>query len=144
MEYKGRSTRLRWAMLSVVIAGISVFSISLVGRTEAGPTQQQDVIRLEHRMTQLDQRLFTIENSLRNLEQQSRMSGVGSRGIRPEDLIQLQTELQTLQRRLSDHECALAKLDERTLSPAMRASRRKSDPTDRCRANADTPLRLIN
>ena len=52
--------------------------------------------------------------------------------------------LQALQDRLAQHECALAKLDERTLSAAMRAARRKSGPdaNDPCRLNSDTPVQL--
>jgi hypothetical protein len=55
----------------------------------------------------------------------------------------LRSQIQALQVRLAEDECALAKLDERTLSAAMRNSRRpggvRSDP---CRMNVDAPLRL--
>jgi chromosome segregation ATPase len=103
---------------------------------------QQEVIRLESRMNQLEQRLYTIESSIRNLEQQSRL-GASTRGLSPEDLTLLRSQMQALQLRLEDHECALARLDERTLSAAMRDARRKSGAgNDPCRLNADMPLRL--
>jgi hypothetical protein len=137
MKYKGV------LLVCVVVLGlIIVFRISSAARTEAGPAPQQDVIRLEQRMNRLEQRLFSIENNLRSVEQQSRMTGAG-RGIIPEDVARLRLEVQALTNRLAEHECALGKLDERTLSPAMRATRRKSaGGNDPCRQNADAPIQL--
>ena len=138
MQYEGRY---RWrAVLLVSVIGlvvITVFRISSAALTANGPAPQQDIIRLENRITQLEQRLFSIETGLRTLEQQSRITGASSRGVSAEDIALLRAEIQTLQRRLVDDECGLAKLDERTLSPAAR--RKSGDP---CRANVDTPLRL--
>lgn len=122
--------------LALVIA----FGIFSTARTDAGPAPQQDVIRLEQRINQLEQRFYSIESTLRNVEQQSRLSGGASRGV--EDLSLLRSQLQTLQVRLLEYDCALAKLDERTLTPAMREARRKSGASDPCRSNVDTPLRL--
>jgi capsule polysaccharide export protein KpsE/RkpR len=127
----------------VGLALVIVFSISSAARTEAGAAPQQDVIRLEQRINQLEQRLYSIESSVRNVEQQSRLGGGTARGLSADELARLYTQLQTLQLRLADHECALAKLDERTLTPAMREARRKSGAgSDRCRVNPETPLRL--
>ena len=147
MQYESRCTYCRWRavlLVFVVVLGVvTVFKISSSANTANGPTPQQDVIRLENRMTQLEQRLFSIETGLRTLEQQSRITGATSRGISPEDLALLRSEIQTLQRRLADDECGLAKLDERTLSPAAREARRKSGAVnDPCRVNVDAPLRL--
>jgi hypothetical protein len=137
MKYKGV------LLVCVVIVGlITVLGITPAARTGAGPAPQQDVIRLEQRMNQLEQRLFSIENNLRSIEQQSRMAGAG-RGVIPEDVARLRLEVQALTNRLAEHECALAKLDERTLNPAMRAARRKSaGGNDPCRQNADAPIQL--
>ena len=132
------------AILLVLIAGlgvVTVFRMSSAAGDNTAPGPQQDVIRLEQRMNQLEQRVFSMETSLRNVEQQSRLAGVTRRGVTEEDLVQLRAEVLTLQQRLADHECALAKLDERTLTPAMRAARRKSGD-DPCRQNFDTPLQL--
>jgi uncharacterized protein involved in exopolysaccharide biosynthesis len=108
-----------------------------------GLTPNQDAIRLEQRINQLEQRLYGMETTLRNVEQQSRLGGTTSRNLSEQELALLTTQLQSLQLRLADYDCALAKLDERTLSPAMRDARRKSAAgNDPCRANADTPLRL--
>jgi acetolactate synthase small subunit len=133
-------------VLLVFVAGLGVatlFRISSAARTDVAPTQQQDVIRLENRIGQLEQRFFSIETSLRTLEQQIRITGATSRGMGQEELALLRSEIQVLQQRLADDECGLAKLDERTLSPATRDARRKSGAaSDPCRANVDTPLRL--
>ena len=131
-------------MKYVLLVSVLAFGLVLVARTEAGPTPQQDVIRLDARVSQLEQRLYTIENSLRNLEQQSRIASVSGRGgVTQDDIILVRTELQNLQVRLMEDECGLAKLDERTLSPAAREARRKGAVgKDPCRANFELPVRL--
>lgn len=121
---------------------LCVVAVGLVTVSEAGPAPQQDVIRLEQRMNQLEQRLFSIENNLRNVEQQTRLGSAAGRGVNPEDVARLRLEVQALTNRLAEHECALEKLDERTLSAAMRTARRKSAANDPCRQNADVPVQL--
>ena len=130
--------------LLVGIVGLGLLTVSSAARTEVGPEPQQDVIRLETRMNQLEQRLYSMDSNLRNLEQQVRLAGSTSRSTGSEDVTRLRLEVQALQDRLAQHECALAKLDERTLSAAMRAARRKSGPAanDPCRLNSDTPVQL--
>jgi len=117
---------------------VTVFRIS--SATANGPTPQQDIIRIENRITQLEQRLFSIETGLRTLEQQSRITGASSRGVSQDDLALLRSEIQVLQQRLADDECGLAKLDERTLSLAAR--KKSGAGNDPCRVNLDVPLRL--
>ncbi|HJP92125.1 MAG TPA: hypothetical protein VJ875_09235 [Pyrinomonadaceae bacterium] len=142
MQYKSRMHVVLLILASVLVVVI-VFKISSAEGNSPGPVPQQDIIRLESRLAQLEQRFYTVETSVRTLEQQSRLSGVTSR-ISPEDLLRLQAELQTLQRRIIDDECSLAKLDERTLTAAMRDARRKAGigNSDPCRNNFESPLRL--
>ena len=118
--------------LLVCVLGLALLTISA--------TPPQDAIRLEQRINQLEQRFYSIESSIRNLEQQSRLAGSSQRGVSVEDVERLRAEVQTLQLRLQEDECALARLDERTLSPTMR--RRPGVRTDPCRTNFDAPLRL--
>ena len=134
MLYKG---------LLVCVVGLGLLTVSSAARNESGP-EQQDVIRLETRLNQLEQRLYSIDSNVRSLEQQLRLAGQTSRGGGGEDVVRLRLELQALQQRVAEHECALAKLDERTLSAAMRTARRKSGPgvNDPCRLNVDTPVQL--
>ena len=116
--------------LLVCVLGLGLLSVSA--------TPQSD-IRLEQRINQLEQRFYGIESSLRNLEQQSRLAGSSQRGLSVEDVDRLRAEVQTLQLRLQEDECALARLDERTLSPTRRKSTGRTDP---CRVNPDAPLQL--
>lgn len=129
MREKG-SKYIPWVVLLACVAGM-------------GLTPHQDAIRLEQRINQLEQRLYGMETTLRSVEQQARLGGTTSRNLSQQEVALLTTQLQSLQLRLADYDCALAKLDERTLSPAMRDARRKSGAGgDPCRSNADAPLRL--
>jgi len=144
MQYSGLNERRR-AVLLVVIVGLALltgYKIS-AARSEYEPAAPQDAIRLETRINQLEQRLYTIETSVRTLEQQSRVGSVSSSGVSPEEVAALRQALQTLDLRLGDDECAIAKLDERTLTPAARTARIRSGArTEPCRLSADTPVRL--
>lgn len=146
MQYKNRSLRWRTLLLAGV-AGLSlvtIFTISLAARNVAvvDPVPQ-DLIRLETRVNQLEQRLYSIDTSLRRIEQQSRIGAATSQTVTQQEVELLRAQLHALQLRVAEHECALAKLDERTLTPAMREARRKSGVrNDPCRANVDTPLRF--
>ena len=146
MLHKNR--RLQWrALLVTGVAGlalVAVFKIAFAAGTNNTPAPQQEVFRLETRINQLEQRLIQIDTTIRGLQQQSRLgAGATSRDVSAQDLDLLRTQIQTLQIRLAEDECALAKLDERTLSPAMRNSRRQSGVrSDPCRVNVDAPLRL--
>ena len=122
---------------------VMLFKIALAAGAPPVTAPQQDVIRLETRLNQMEQRLYSIDTSLRNLEQQSRLGNSTSRGSSAPEVEILRSQIQTLQLRLAEDECALAKLDERTLSQTVRNSKRPSGGrTDPCRMNFDTPLRL--
>jgi len=140
MQYQ--SWRWRPVLLALVlgISSVAVFRIGYAARSGDGAIPQHDVIRLESRFSQLETRLNFIENRLRSVEQQSRLGD--SRGVSDADLALLRSEIQTMQNRVVEHECALAKLDERTLAAAARTRRRSETATDPCRANPDTPIRL--
>jgi hypothetical protein len=148
---KGRSfSDPRWRVLfltgvATFVAALVLLTVFRMSRVDSDPTPAQDVIRLETRLNQLEQRLYTMESSIRNIEQQSRIASATSRSsaVSADDLSQLITQLQALQVRVMEDECALAKLDERTLSAAMRDARRKSGaPADPCRNSFEAPLRL--
>ena len=143
MQYK-RHVRVVLLVSAGVLVLVTVLKISSATATAPDPIPQQDIIRLESRLAQLEQRFYTIETSVRTLEQQSRLSGVTSRGVSSEDLLRLQADIQMLQRRIIDDECGLAKLDERTLTAARRDARIKSGVgnDDPCRLNFESPLRL--
>jgi hypothetical protein len=136
---------LRWQVLVLVwVVGLAVLMVFRNSAAAPAVEPQQEVIRLETRLNQLEQRLYGIETSIRTLEQQSRLAPASrGGGVSVQDLALLQSQIQTLQVRLVDDECGLARLDERTLSPAMRNARRQSaGRTDPCRTNVESPLRL--
>ena len=134
------NNRNRWWLLGLVALG----TIVLVRITSAAGSYstlpQQDVIRLENRLTQVEQRLYAMETTVRTLDQQSRLSSVSSRTVNPEEVALMRSEIQVLQRRLIEDECGLARLDERTLTPERR--RRGGATGDPCRQNYEAPLRL--
>jgi hypothetical protein len=131
-------------LVSALAAALAYAWAPASERGEAA-SPSQDTIRIESRLTQLEQRIYSIETSLRGLEQQSRLAGVNAgRTTRDPEVGLLRTELDTLRRRLAEVECGLARVDERTLTTAARAARRKADAGvgDPCRLNPDAPLRL--
>ena len=132
------------ASVAAVVAGLVLLTVFRMSRVESEPNAAQDVIRLETRINQLEQRLYTMETSIRSIEQQSRLAGATSRGnVNPDDFARLVAQLEALQVRVMEDECSLAKLDERTLSAAQRDARRKSGAvTDPCRNSFEAPLRL--
>ena len=142
---QGINRRLHWrALLVFGVFGLALVALYKIALASAPPLPQQEVIRLETRINQLEQRLYSLDSSIRNLEQQSRLGGgAASRGVSAQDVELLRAQIQALQVRLMEDECNLARLDERTLSPAMRNSRRQSAVrSDPCRVNVDAPLRL--
>ena len=142
----------RWRVLFLasvasLVAALVVLTVlkTSAPRSDNDPIAAQDVIRLETRINQLEQRLYTMDASIRSIEQQSRIAAAASRGggVSADEFSRLVAHLQALQVRVMEDECALAKLDERTLSAVQRDARRKSGaPIDPCRNSYEAPLRL--
>ncbi|HWN10408.1 MAG TPA: hypothetical protein VNO50_14280 [Pyrinomonadaceae bacterium] len=108
-------------------------------------TETQDVRSLDRRISLLEQRLYSIESSINRLQQSavSPLSPVPHSSTRDQEIILMRGDMQSLQLRLSEIECGLLKLDERTtvsVSDNRRNAGRK--PGDPCRLNPATPLRL--
>jgi len=145
MQYKSSHASVLNVVIGclVVLAIVALTKFPSAARANLDPIPQQQVIRLETRINQLEQRLYSIETSMRTLEQQSRLASATSRDTGQQDVVLLRAEIQRLQQRLAENECALAKLDERTLSAAVREARRKSGVRpDGCRTNVDAPIRF--
>ncbi|MGE3466112.1 MAG: hypothetical protein AB7J13_04200, partial [Pyrinomonadaceae bacterium] len=58
------------------------------------------------------------------------------------DVRSLQLEVNALRTRLGEAECALLRLDERTLNPAARTARRNSGAASACREGFAAPVQL--
>lgn len=106
----------------------------------------QDVRSLDRRINSLEQRLYSIEVNISRLEQSaiSQRAQVLQPAGRDPEITVLRQDMQSLQLRLSEMECGLVKLDERTTASAVRESRgsAQAKTTDPCRLNPATPLRL--
>lgn len=134
-------------LVSLLVAAVTAYTGKSALRTvEAMPIPPQDVTRIESRLSQIEQRFYSIETSIRGLEQQSRLSSstTGNVSARDPEVGLLRAEVEALRLRLAEVECGLARVDERTLTPAAKEARRKSAGRagDACRLNADAPLRL--
>jgi hypothetical protein len=134
-----------WPAVLLLCAAFT--AAAYAGRRAAGASAApaQDVIRIESRLSQLEQRFYSVEASIRGLEQQSRLSGLAAgRAARDPEIGLLRSEVEALGRRLAEAECGLARVDERTLSAAAKRAREKSagGAGDPCRLNVDAPVRL--
>jgi hypothetical protein len=117
------------------------------GPTIEVPTEgTQDAVYLDRRISMLETRLSSIESSLRSVQQQAMASerSTATQPARDPEAMLLRSEVEILNSRLRELECALVRLDERTLSPAAREARKRTaaQPSDPCRVNPDMPIQL--
>jgi len=130
--------RFQWLAIVVLAAVIVINSAG-----GASGNAVQDPASLDRRISMLEQRFYTLESSMNRLQQfvSSQRSTSATADPSDRELTVLSQEIQRLQLRLTEIECGLVKLDERT-TPAT--ARRSGEPksTDPCRANPGTPLRL--
>ena len=142
------SKKWRVALVIVLCAVIVVTASAYAARSSfawESMTAVQDVRSLDRRISSLEQQLYSIQTSINRLEQSSLSQRTPSSqpGARDPELNLLRAEIQTLQLRVSEIECGLVKLDERTTTPAVREARREAAKSaDPCRLNPATPLRL--
>ncbi len=126
-------------LVLVLVLCIVVGTVVNVTRGKS-PAEPQDPSSLDRRISMLEQRFYQVESSINRLQtyiaSQRPPSSPPSTSDR--DVILLRDEVQRLTVRLSEVECGLVKLDERTAT--RRPNTQKSD--DPCRVNVDTPLRL--
>ena len=130
MSFRNRFQLIAIAILSVIIVIVGVVR---------GSAESQDPASLDRRISMLEQRFYTLESSINRLQTYiaSQRPQPSQPSTSDRDVILIRDEVQRLSLRLTEVECGLVKLDERT---ATRRSTQKSD--DPCRANVDTPLHL--
>jgi hypothetical protein len=144
------SKKSRLAM-GIVLAGV----IGIIANIDQGigfsaaeeMTGTQDVRSLDRRISLLEQRFYSIELSISRLQQSalSQRSPVPSPSARDQEINLIREEIHKLSLRLSEIECGLIKLDERTAGSV--GDTRRSAGTklvDPCRLNPATRLRLSN
>ena|SRR5258708_32098940 len=113
---------------------------------EVPAESSQDSVYLDRRISMLETRLSSIESSMRSLQQQEMVSrrSTETQPARDPEVTLLRSEVEILNSRLRELECALARLDERTLSPAAREARKRTAPqsSDPCRVSPEMPIQL--
>ncbi len=130
-----RQSNLVLVLVLCVVVG-TVANVSW-GKSSA---ETQDPSSLDRRISLLEQRFYQVESSINRLQTYvaSQRPQVSPPSTSDRDVILLRDEIQRLNLRLSEVECGLLKLDERTAT--RRNNTQKSN--DPCRVNVDTPLRL--
>jgi hypothetical protein len=141
-------------MMTLLICATAFGSLATVGlerRTtgiagEAEAAGAQDVGYVDRRVTALEQRLYSIESRIRSVEQMamSRPSVSTTAPVtRDPEIDRLRSEIETLKARLSQVECGLVHVDERTLAQRAReGGEPRATSTDPCRQNPSTPVKL--
>jgi uncharacterized coiled-coil protein SlyX len=128
----------------VCVIALAAFVTHTGGASPANASAPaQDVMSLDRRISTLEQRLYLIESNINQLQQHvqyPQRPPASATPARDPEVERLQSELSLLQSRLSEVECALLKLDERTLPAAARGARARSN--DPCRAQPNTPVQL--
>ncbi len=127
------------SLVLVLVLCVVVGTVVNVSRGNSS-AETQDLGSLDRRISMLEQRFYQVESSINRLQQYvaAQRPPVTQPSTSDRDVILIRDEVQRLSLRLSEVECGLLKLDERTVN--RRNTTRKLD--DPCRANVDTPLRL--
>lgn len=133
---------IKWpGALFVVCAAAGVCSYAnRTGPAAPPPGAGQDIMSVDRRVTTLEQRMYTIDSHLSQLQQQVMMMNRPSAAPAgpSTDVQQVRVELDLLRNQINQIECAMAKLDERTLAPG-KPKRTVKDP---CRQDPQTPIEM--
>ncbi|MEP6787670.1 MAG: hypothetical protein ABJB40_04520 [Acidobacteriota bacterium] len=152
MKYDERSHRKQYLINAFALLGVG-FAIYCVLMTVLGergmPTvfaQQQDPF-LSRRVDQIENRFYSLESRLNRVEQEAsrpRSATPSLLNTNDSDIQYLRSQIDSLRLRVGETECALLRLDERTLTVAARQSRVKAGPkeSDKCRVDTAAPLQL--
>jgi hypothetical protein len=137
-------TYVKWAVL-ILTVGLAAGAVGYARRPGPALVAEwpgQDIMSVDRRVSTLEQRIYTIDSNISQLQQQLMMmsrTSAPSAGAGAE-VQQLRLELDLLKGRINQIECAVAKLDERTLGPAKPKGR--SGVKDPCRQDPQTPIEL--
>jgi hypothetical protein len=131
---------------NLLLVIIFVLVLSGTGVTRSGGVETtgafQDPASLDRRISMLEQRFYAVESNIRRLESvvSARPSQL-SDSARTDSVV-LRSEIEILKSQMQLINCAIAKLDERTLPAKQRQSERENSFKDPCRMNPETPLNL--
>ena len=129
-------------LIVVLCAVIGVMATISRGNSATAPAENQDPSSLDRRLSLLELRFYSIESSISRLQTYvaAQRPAVSQPSTSDRDVLLMREEIQRLSLRVTELECGLSKLDERTTPTSRRNSTDK--PTDPCRMNVDTPVRL--
>lgn len=138
----GDKFKLTLAMIGTV-AAVSWVAGFLLSGGPAIVSAQNDPF-LSRRIDQIEQRFLMLESRLNRIEQESRRVTIapGTSPGNQADADFLRTQIAAFRTRLGEAECGLLRLDERTLTVAARAARRKGQESETCRLNVFAPISL--
>lgn len=136
------SKQSNWVLVIVLCLVIGVMANISRGNSATGPAEPQDVMSLDRRLSSLEQRFYMMESNISRLQTYlaTQRPPVSQPSTNDRDIILMREEIQRLSLRVNELECGLAKLDQRTIPASRRNTTDK--PTDPCRLNVDTPIRL--
>lgn len=124
----------------VAFAALAAGSGFAFSRQPAQTTQEY--FTLDRRLSQVEQKLYTMDTMINQLQRQimasSRTQPNTSATTQAIENEQLSLQVQQLRSRIGEIECAVVKLDQRTLP----RSEKTTEPKDACRRDANTPVRL--
>jgi len=129
-------------LVLVVVLFVGMGVMASISRAYSATEPTQDVSSLDRRISLLEQRFYSIESSISRLQTYvaTQRPSVSQPSTNDRDLMLMREELQRLTLRITEIECGLIKLDERTTPAARRnPTARSNDP---CRLTPDTPVRL--
>ena len=142
------SERLKTILISAAAAAAVYGGFWAVERAVPVASAQQTDIYLSRRVDQMEQRFYSIESRLSRVEQEQ----VRPRSSPPifnnptseSDINLLRTQVDALRLRMGEAECAILRLDERTLSSASRLARGRAAVvgTERCRQDTGRAIEL--
>jgi uncharacterized coiled-coil protein SlyX len=126
--------------LVLVVVLCAVIGVMANNSRGSSATAPQDLNSLDRRLSLLEQRFYSIESSISRLQQYvaAQRPTVSQPTTSDRDLILMREEIQRLSLRVGELECGLVKLDERTTTRRSTADK----PSDPCRLNTDTAVRL--
>ena len=121
--------------LGIVLVAIGVIVTAVFVTFRSERSAAQDVRSLETRLNMMEQRLYSMQTSISRLEQSSAIQRSVGNEASSREINLLGEEVRNLRQRLSEVECGVLKLDERTGAKHARSS-------EPCRANASAPINL--
>src|SRR3569832_421998 len=124
-------------LMVVLCAVIGVMATISRGNSATAPAENQDPSSLDRRLSLLELRFYSIESSISRLQTYvaAQRPAVSQPSTSDRDVLLKREEIQRLSLRVTELECGLSKLDERTTPASRRNSTDK--PTDPCRMNVD-------